>query len=133
MGIADELVKLAKAESAARRGDEPRVFDWDKAARILSERKPASAGAGLSGDWSHTGGDIWRDGKPLDRSETYVYLASNWATPMLRIDDDEDVECWKYESETPGWDASTYWPESALALLSEKPSPPPPPLTEKGE
>lgn len=33
------------------RGNERMIFDWDKAARIIAERKPKEAMAGLRGDW----------------------------------------------------------------------------------
>lgn len=119
--LGDELAKVEKGQAAARRGDRHRVFDWDKAARLIVERKPTVAEAGLGGDWSHTGGEIWRDGKPVPESDTYVYLSSNWATPQIEIDG-ETIDCWIYEDESPGWDAHTYWPPSALAIIGAAPS-----------
>lgn len=106
----------AFALGQANRGKSSMVFDWDKAARIIRDRKPAEARAGLSGDWEYTGGDIYRDGKPVPHEDTYVYLASTWATPQLEIDGDVE-SCYKMEEDTPGWDSHTYWPESALAIL----------------
>ncbi len=90
-----------------------RSFDWDKAARIISERKPKEAEAGLAEDWDCTSGIIWRDGTIIPREETFndLYLLSNWATPLLVIDG-EEVECWK---DGKGEDA--YWPESARKLV----------------
>lgn len=41
------------------------VFDWDKAARLIQEKKPKWATAGLRGDWEYTGGTIYEDGKPV--------------------------------------------------------------------
>ena len=90
-----------------------RVFDWDEAARILAERKPSEASAGLLEDLEYTTGSIWSDGAP-DRSE-YTYLASNWATPVLIIDG-ENMPCWVSEDKTE-WDEHTKWPESALAIV----------------
>ena len=101
----------------ANRGEEMKVFDWDRAAQIIKDRKPMSAGAGLAGDWEWTGGDIYADGKPIPRDQTYTYLASTWATPELDIDG-EIIDCFRMESEVPGWDSGTYWPESALAILN---------------
>ena len=95
-----------------------KVFDWDRAAHLIRERSPDIVSAGLSGDLEYTEGDIYRDGKPVPRDNTYTYLASTWATPLLIIDGDE-VECFRMESETAGWDAGTYWPESALAILND--------------
>ena len=42
----------------ANRGKEMMVFDWDKAARLIAERKPQIAMAGMRGDWKNTGGMI---------------------------------------------------------------------------
>ena len=93
------------------------VFDWHKAARIIKERQPQNASAGLSGDWEWTGGTIWGNGKPVPESDTYTYLASTWATPEIMIDG-ETMDCFVMQDEAPeDWDAATYWPESARALL----------------
>ena len=104
----------AFAMGVANRGKELMVFDWDKAARIIKERKPAVAEAGLWGDFEYTCGDIYEDGKPV--KDSYTYLASTWAEPMLIVDG-EMIECWKPQSTTPGWSERTKWPESALAIL----------------
>lgn len=115
----DTMLAVMKNEAAQRAGARPRVFDWHKAARRIREASPKEAGAGLAGDWNYTGGDIFRDGKPVPRKDTYTYLASNWATPELSLDGNEEP-CWVYEDESPGWDQNTYWPESALAILDGK-------------
>lgn len=90
------------------------VFDWEKAARLINERNATVARAGLSGDWEWTGGVIFSNGMPNKNSG--AYLASTWATPELEIDG-ERVACFRMIADTPGWDAGTTWPESALALL----------------
>lgn len=102
----------------ANRGKERKVFDWDKAAQLIKEKNAKHAAAGLSQDWEWTGGDILRDGKPVAREETYTYLASTWATPQLEIDG-EVISCFRMESEVPGWDSGTYWPDSALAIIGK--------------
>lgn len=94
---------------------ELRVFDWDKAAKLISERKPQAASAGLSQDWEWTGGQIWADGKP--DLESYTYLASNWAIPELEIDG-ETIPCFRMQGETEGWHSGTKWPESALLIVN---------------
>jgi len=109
---------FARGEAARRAGSRMMVFDWDKAARIIKERGATEASAGLSEDWEYTGGEILSDGKPVPKEDTYVYLASLWATPELDIDGDL-IDCWKYQEETPGWDENTYWPQSALELAFE--------------
>lgn len=106
----------AFARGVAAQGSQQRVFDWDKAARIINERGVIEADAGLSGDLEWTGGRIFANGAPVRQDDTYVYLSSNWATPVLIVDD-EEIACWKYEKDTDGWGASTFWPPSALDIL----------------
>ena len=58
----------------------------------------------------------------MPEDDTYVYLASIWATPELDLDGDV-VDCFienTPEANPEAWDAKTYWPESALAILKEK-------------
>ena len=92
------------------------VIDWDKAARLIAERKPQIAMAGLRGDWKNTGGMIYEDGKLI--TDKYTYLASSWAIPELDMDG-ETVECYRMESETPKWHAHTKWPKSAVEIYRE--------------
>lgn len=92
------------------------VFDWNRAAQLIRERKAKNASAGLSGDWEWTGGTIF-DGKPLSRDRTYTYLASPWATPELAIDG-QTIDCLIMQEAAPDWDAKTFWPDSALAILN---------------
>lgn len=91
------------------------IFDWDKAAKLIRERKPQRASAGLRGDWEYTGGIIFEDGKPV--MDYYTYLASTWATPELIMDGDI-VECYRMNHEVPGWNHATKWPKSALDILN---------------
>lgn len=107
----------AFARGQASRGQRARVFDWDKAARIIKERGANEAWAGLAGDWGYTGGRILSDGKPVPSEETYVFLASTWATLELEVDGDL-MDCWTWVDES-GWDEDTYWPASALAILED--------------
>lgn len=113
----DSLSAFAMGQSAKARGAKQMVFDWDKAAQLIRERKPTTAGAGLSGDWEYTGDTIYQDGKPVPAEDAHTYLSSNWATPELEMDGDT-VDCWRYEEDAPGWGSDTYWPESALAILN---------------
>lgn len=110
----DSLNAFALGE--ANRGKEMKVFDWLKAARMIRERNVKNAGAGLSGDWEYTGGEIFSDGEITPAKDTYTYLASTWATPELDIDG-KRIDCYLMESDTPGWDARTYWPEEAILIL----------------
>ena len=104
---------LAFMMGEAHRNNRLMVFDWDKAAQIIAERKPEIAFAGLEGDEEYTMGVIWRDGKP--EKNDYTYLASTWATPTLYIDC-EEIECWCC---TDKWDSDTKWPMSALKIVEE--------------
>ena len=108
----------AFAMGQANRGKESMVFDWDKAARLIKDSNASNARAGLSGDWGYTGGEILSDGKPVAEEDACVYLASTWATPEIEIDG-QRVDCYKMESETDGWDSGTYWPSSAVDLLTD--------------
>ena len=106
----------AFAMGEANRDKELMVFDWDKAAQLIKDKKVTEASAGLSGDWEYTGGTILEEGKIPENS--YVYLASTWATPELEING-EIFDCYKMQSETDGWDSDTFWPESARNILSK--------------
>lgn len=106
----DTIGAFMRARSSER--DTTRTFDWDKASEIIAEKKPKTAHAGLAEDWGYTGGCIFENGKPVKEDDTYVYLTSNWATPILVLDDDEEIECWKLG------DGREYWPDSSRAKLS---------------
>jgi hypothetical protein len=103
----------------ANKGRPHKVFDWNKAARILRDSSAKQAIAGLSLDLEWTAGEILKEGKPVPSGDTYTYLSSNWATPVLIVDGGEEIECFVMEDEANGWDAKTYWPESALKILRE--------------
>lgn len=107
---------MAFAMAEANRGNEKMVFDWDKAARIIRDKQPKTAYAGLRDDWEYTGGCIYKDGLPVCE---YAYLSSTWAVPELVIDGDGPIECYVMEHETK-WDYDTKWPKSALDILNNK-------------
>lgn len=109
----DTLFAFAMGEM--NRGRELKVFDWDKAARLIKERKPEVAEAGLQNDFEWTGDTIWENGKPVKKCCTY--LASTWATPILVMDGDE-IPCYVMEHETK-WDEDTKWPKSALEIVGQ--------------
>lgn len=107
----------AFAMGQANRGKEMMVFDWDKAAKIIKEVGAKSAQAGLSEDWEWTGGPILKDGQPVKEEDTYVYLCSTWAHPVLMIDG-ESFPCHCMESDAPNWNKQSYWPDAARAILN---------------
>jgi hypothetical protein len=110
------MKNMKNMKNMENQGNERKVFDWDKAAKLIKKTNPSKASAGLSGDWEWTGGPICINGSPVNADDTYTYLASTWATPELEMDGIV-CDCFKMESETDGWDAGTYWPASALEIL----------------
>jgi hypothetical protein len=107
----------AFAMGMANKDKEMMVFDWEKAARVIVELQVKNAQAGLAGDWEYTGGNILANGEVVPSDETSTYLASTWAAPELCIDG-VTIDCYRMCSETPGWDAETYWPPEALDILN---------------
>lgn len=103
-------------EIAIKESQKGKVFDWDKAAKIIKERKPKTASAGLAEDWFWTGGTIYKNGRPTKKN--YTYLASSWATPVLRLDG-EEIVCYQPKW-YHGWYEYTKWPESALKILNSE-------------
>lgn len=97
--------------------DDVRVFDWAKAARIIKDRNPETMDAGLLEDWPATSETIYENFSPvLDSGDGY--LASKWATPVLKIDDTY-IECYIYANKTPGWYSKTWWPKEALDIINK--------------
>lgn len=109
--------KQVNAKSLDNKDENLMVFDWEKAARLINKHGVKSASAGLSGDWKWTSGDILINGKLVEYEYSGCYLASNWARPAIEIRG-VFFDCYKMQSETPGWDSHTYWPEEALAILN---------------
>lgn len=95
------------------RGKEMKVFDWDKAARIIKYMGATRAWAGLDEDFEWTGGIILEDGEIVKDSCTF--LASIWATPTLYVGG-EEIPCYVMQSQTE-WNEDTKWPESAVKIL----------------
>ena len=110
---------MAYTMGQANRGREQMVFDWDKAATIIKERKPKCASAGLRDDWEYTGDVIYENGYAV--LDSYTYLASTWAVPELNVDGDI-IPCYRMKHEVPDWNSDTKWPRSALAILRSKES-----------
>lgn len=109
----------AAAMGMMHQNHKEKVFDWEKAARIIRERGARTARAGLASDWEYTGGTILQDGEPVPEDDTYTFLSSTWAIPELEVDG-ETMNCYRMESEVPGWNEETYWPEEALNILNGK-------------
>lgn len=102
------------------------VFDWDKAARIIRDRKPLSAVAGLERDWPNVAVEIYREGKIEEYDDDTMFMgyrASMWDVPLLRLyfsdKHTEDYVCYVTESQTE-WDVETWWPQSARDIMEGK-------------
>lgn len=120
LGFAEGLLGLDSAMAKAK-GNPQRVFDWDKAARIIKdalEKDPnLTAEAGLEGDWDYTGGVIFNNGKP--NTEDYTYLSSNWATPTLILTingESESMDCYTTE-EKSRFGSDSKWDNRSLTIL----------------
>lgn len=84
----------------ARNGIVGKMFDWDKAMKIINLKHIANASIGLAEDWFFTGQQIIKDGEPYYSEESHgdnirYFAFSDWATPCI-YDMDKDVayECW---------------------------------------
>lgn len=105
----------AFAMGMANMDNPKKVFDWEKAARLIKETGSKMAQAGLSEDWMWTGATILEDGSPV-QDKHGPYLASTWATPILIMDDGDEIPCYIMEYKTT-WGAKTNWPNSAIKIL----------------
>lgn len=107
---------LAFRMGELNRGKERMVFDWDKAAKLIVEKRPEIAVAGLDQDLEYTA-DVIFDQRNI-MTDARPYLASTWATPVLILDD-VSYDCYKMESEVPEWDEHTVWPDSAKDIMAK--------------
>lgn len=107
---------LAFRMGELNRGKERMVFDWDKAAKLIVEKRPEIAVAGLDQDLEYTADVIFDQGNIV--TDARPYLASTWATPVLILDD-ISYDCYRMESEVPEWDEHTVWPDSAKDIMAK--------------
>ncbi len=99
-----------------------KVFDWDVAAYIIKqkflEHNDLFAEVGLQGDWDHTSGQIFENGKPTNNG--YSYLSSNWAIPTLILSWDgqeqEEIECFLLEVDSR-FSSGSKWDKESLKIL----------------
>lgn len=113
------IATLLTSPNAPVRG-RVRVFDWDKAAKLIAESGKPLALAQLAQQPFSTGGIIMENGKTATREQSTCYLASDWDIPQLGIgtrEEGEWVDCWCWKDEKPEWDFNTIWPQSALDIL----------------
>lgn len=122
----DTIEAIKRKQEAVLQGRRGKVFDWDKAAAYIRDHRSEIewVNAGLREDMEWTSGTIWADDSP-EEVESFLdiptYLESVWATPIMQIlfkdVGIQELECWRYSDEVE-WNAYTFWPESALAILS---------------
>ena len=111
----------AMGQDARAKGNKMKVFDWDMLANRIKDYidEVDRIEAFLECDRGNTNGCIFSCGSPVN--DGWAYLASIWATPRFEITwkngVEEGVDCWRYQEDTPGWDAKTVWPDSALDIL----------------
>ena len=108
-----ETMKAFLMGEFARAANAPmKAFDWLKAAHLINDYGIKNASAGLAEDLEWTEDNILRDGKPV--MDSSPYLASCWATPILRTDAGE-FDCYTYnENSNP----QQVWPQEALEILN---------------
>ena len=73
------------------------MLDFEKAYRICEEHPSSTIYAGLAEDWGCTAGVIWKDGKPF---KDYCYLSSYWATPVVVVEGEDPIDCFKQDDGT---------------------------------
>ena len=125
----DSMTAYSMKQAAIASGTaKMRVFDWEKAARLIksyannSILKIDSVTAGLKDDLEWTGACIFEKGKP--NHDARPFLASIWATPIIvfrcyAYNDtlgEIEIDCWKYMDETE-WNEYTVWPQVAIDIL----------------
>ena len=84
-----------------------RQLDWNKAREICEQNRGHKVDAGLDEDWFWTGGEIF-DGENYISGDFPPYVASTWATPVLRVETDMGwmtIPCFMEggNSEMPDW------------------------------
>lgn len=108
-------------QGAVNRGKPMRVFDWDQAAQIIAEHlndhPDLIVEAGLEGDWSYTGGVIFKNGAPV--FDEYTYLASTHAQPTILLnwdgEDQKEMPC--FTDESSRFNEGSKWDDVSLNFL----------------
>ena len=117
--MADSIESIFEAVATAKKTN-TKVFDWEKAAKIIRNLNPdVCVSAGIRGN-DGTIDSIFENGKPV--TDGIAYLESWCGTPVLIIVDDHyDVEipCYIFKNECEyDWDGQTLWPQMALDILN---------------
>ena len=107
-----KAIQLAELSS----GIENKVFDWVKAANIIKENPNKNWNAGLSCDLEWTGGRIWDADKKNIDNNSYTFLSSNWAIPVIYDDSGLEIECYVKATETE-YGEETRYPKEFMDIL----------------
>ena len=78
-----------------------KIIDWDELLTQILINDYHFVEVGLKEDWFWTGGNLISD-KQITLDKVWVY--SQWATPVVRVDD-EVYECWKIANNQPYGDS----------------------------
>lgn len=94
-----------------------KAFDWESAAKLIKERGAKEVSIGLMEDWDCTSVTILECGQVIKPEYSEHHLLSNWATPMMVIDE-EEVECY-YDNLglEEARKSQELWPKVALEIL----------------
>ena len=93
---------------------ELKIFDWNKAARLIVESKVETAKAGLEEDWENTSRIIWFRGIV---AEGNTPIESRFATPVVEIDG-EKIACYIFDCDLDNWQEKE-WPNLARIIVSK--------------
>lgn len=140
-----ELRAYREADESRERYEEKpapkteKVFDWDKAAKLIKKYGVDEAWLCLAEDTDTTTGKIFENYRPI-KEHVNGFWISYWATPVLYlpitynevkkedwplvIEDDRGewcFECYTTSDKHSDWaDDTLVWPESALKILDDK-------------
>ena len=88
-----------------------KYYDYNRAKKLIKKYKKDRgliiASLGMAEDWHWTAEDVWLNGKYVvklnDKTKIAVINASYWATPVLKLETDDNliskIDCY-YEQET---------------------------------
>jgi hypothetical protein len=104
------------------------VFDWDEAAILIYAYNRYGT---LGTAYARMCGDgnkqilIWKDGQPAPRPEVFPFISHDCFELYIGsgggITDDQPIyNCFCPQSDHPDWIENTYWPQSALDILTKK-------------
>jgi len=110
MGFVEGMM-LGLAGGFPKQTEHEKQIDWNSAKEICFTHPDSVIEAGLMEDWDCTKGVIFRKGKFInpDDNDDYFYGCSTWATPILLIDDSEEIECYYEPKENADSDIPNWW------------------------